>query len=394
MGEAFCSQLPQGPGGTPWQFVPCTVILLTRVLLPFHHSTALGSFGGTVLTARPAPVLLTHRLLEANLAQLEQAKHLLTQERNRFERQATHLTVKYRAVDVDTYNQLQAEHAELKEQVTGAQAELASQQQQVEQLKEQLAAGQATIDKFRQQKQKLSKQLQELQNQMQQAQVRSWGGTLRGVPFTLVNGNGALSVVNIGCSFALQHCSKILLLRTCFCVAPFREVCSVLCMCAAPAPMEQIHGELSFQLLCCCLLHCLGSQGDGAEQLKRALAEVARLKELNAKNVTAGKAFKETRDKLNEQVAELKKELSQAQEAAASAPAAAAGAATAEVNKVKAELEKYKKHATFLKKRADTADKVCVCVSFERLGLGWGLAVHMFTQPACCSRLGCRLEAT
>jgi cell division protein FtsB len=48
-----------------------------------------------------------HSELELRLSSLDKELEVLKRERDRFERQATNLTQKYKAVDVDLYNDLQ-----------------------------------------------------------------------------------------------------------------------------------------------------------------------------------------------------------------------------------------------------------------------------------------------
>ena len=106
--------------------------------------------------------------LELKLSFSERELTLIKQERDRFERQATHLTQKYKAVDVAIYEQLQAEHAQLKQQLADVQAELAGQQELAQQ---QVATEKAAAQKAAQSRQTLHKQVQDLKAQVQQLQV-------------------------------------------------------------------------------------------------------------------------------------------------------------------------------------------------------------------------------
>ena len=88
--------------------------------------------------------------LELKLSFSERELTLIKQERDRFERQATHLTQKYKAVDVAIYEQLQAEHAQLKQQLADVQAELAGRQELAQQ---QVATEKAAAQKAAQSRQ-------------------------------------------------------------------------------------------------------------------------------------------------------------------------------------------------------------------------------------------------
>jgi chromosome segregation ATPase len=105
--------------------------------------------------------------LKTQLSLAQRTKLLAEQRADRFEKQATQLSQKYQAVDLDVYNSLQVEYAGLKQQLAAAEAkvpdlkqQLADVEVQVQQLQQQLAEAQAQASQVQQEHEK---QLQDAQ---------------------------------------------------------------------------------------------------------------------------------------------------------------------------------------------------------------------------------------
>jgi hypothetical protein len=78
--------------------------------------------------------------LKLQVERARREKLLSDQRADRFEKQATQLSQKYKAVDLDVYNSLQEEHAQLTQQLAETEARAVLLQQQVEEQQTQAAA--------------------------------------------------------------------------------------------------------------------------------------------------------------------------------------------------------------------------------------------------------------
>lgn len=120
----------------------------------------------------PVPVLRSDLKTQLELAQ--RSKLLAEQRADRFEKQATQLSKKYQAVDLEVYQSLQTSHATLQQDLAKAQAK-------VPQLQQQLAEAQAQVAQLKQQLDEESKdgkaEYDRALQQLQEAQVGSYEPT-------------------------------------------------------------------------------------------------------------------------------------------------------------------------------------------------------------------------